>query len=53
MWGRLPSCAPIGNRRWSGAGQVGTGFSLYGRAQLDRGLEYASEPVKQTQLNSP
>jgi hypothetical protein len=26
---------------------VGTGFSLYGRAQLDRGLEYVGELLKQ------
>jgi hypothetical protein len=28
--------------------RVGTGFSLYGRAQLDRGFEYVSELMKRT-----
>ena len=27
---------------------VGTGFSLYGRAQLDRRFEYVSELMKRT-----
>jgi hypothetical protein len=26
--------------------QVGTGFSRYGRAQLGKGFEYVSEPMK-------
>jgi hypothetical protein len=32
--------------RVSGACQVGTAFSPYGRVQLDRGIEYVSELTK-------